>query len=337
MECFITKCNKAMGKKGDYNMINYEKSITREEALSILLTPDDMLSELLLEVSKIRKKYKGNKVGVHLLTNARSGDCTQNCAYCAQSHQSKANIEKYRFISQEKLLENGKAVEENHLSRHCIGLSGIRFTDDEIIRFAESVKALKEKTETPICCSIGFLTPDQAMMLKNAGVDRINHNLNTSRKHYPNICTTHTYEERVENIKMLKNMGFEICCGGIIGLGEEEKDVVDMLFEISALSPNAVPINFLIPIEGTSLENTDISGLTPEYCLKVLCLARILNPKADIRCAAGREVYLKGREREMFCAADSIFASGYLTAQGQEIGDTIKMIEDAGYTYYIES
>ena len=174
-------------------------------------------------------------------------------------------------------------------------------------------------------------------MLKEAGLDRINHNLNSSRSYYPNICTTHTYEQRVENIHMLQRLGFEICSGGIIGMGESREDVVDMLLDLREINPEALPINFLIPIPGTPLEGTDTSALTPAYCLKVLCLARLMVPKADIRCAAGREIYFKGREKELLTVVNSIFASGYLTADGQGISDTLQMITDAGFTYKIES
>ncbi|OPX42658.1 biotin synthase [Ruminiclostridium hungatei] len=311
--------------------------LSKEEALSILNLPDADLPELLDIVFAVRKKHKGNMVGIQLLTNARSGDCSQNCAYCAQSNNSKSSIEKYKLISYGKLLADNYIVREKRLSRHCIGLSGIRFTDSEINEFANRVRELKNGTNTQICCSIGFLTSGQAKKLKEAGVNRINHNLNTSRNYYPNICTTHTYQGRIDNIKMLQGMGFEICCGGIIGLGEKKIDVVDMLFEIREINPQSVPINFLIPIKGTALGNTDTSLLSAEYCLKVLCLARLLTPKSDIRCAAGREVYLKGKEKEMFCAVDSIFASGYLTADGQDIEDTIKIIIEAGFQYYIEA
>ena len=190
---------------------------------------------------------------------------------------------------------------------------------------------------THLCCSIGFLTEKQALMLKEAGLDRINHNLNSSRSYYHNICTTHTYEQRVNNIHMLQRLGFEICSGGIIGMGESKEDIVDMLLDLREIQPEALPINFLLPIPGTPLENADTSVLTPSYCMKVLCLARLMVPQSDIRCAAGREVYFKGREKELLSIVDSIFASGYLTADGQGISDTIKTITDAGFTYEIES
>ncbi len=310
--------------------------LSKEDALSLLNLPDEELPELLEAVYSIRKKYKGNTVSIQLLTNARSGNCSQNCAYCAQSQESKAHIDKYRLVAYEKLLKDGYTVTDKNLARHCIGLSGIRFQNSEINEFADEIRKLKKETQSPICCSIGFLTPEQAKILKEAGVERINHNLNTSSRFYPNICTTHTYEERISNIKMLQSMGFEICCGGIAGLGEEKQDIVDMLFDIQAIHPQAVPINFLIPIEGTALEKMDTSYLSAEYCLKVLCLARLLNPSSDIRCAAGREVYLKGKEKWMFYAVDSIFASGYLTADGQAIEDTIQLITDAGFEYFVE-
>lgn len=310
--------------------------ITREEALDILNLPDEELDTLISYAEKLRRKYKGNKVGIHLLTNARSGNCSQDCAYCAQSCRSSADIDKYRWVSDEKLYKDNDFVNEHHFARHCIGLSGMKFNDSEIEELAGKIRRMKQ-TGTHLCCSIGFLTEKQAIMLKEAGLDRINHNLNSSRSFYKNICSTHTYDQRVDNIHMLQKLGFEICSGGIIGLGESKEDVVDMLFELKEINPEAVPINFLLPIKETPLENKDTSGLTTQYGLKVLSLARLLIPRSDIRCAAGREVYFKGEEKRLLSIVNSIFASGYLTENGQGVKDTIKTIEDAGFTYDIES
>lgn len=317
---------------------NWDESrpLTREEAVEILNLPEEEMPKLLDCAYALRTKYKGKKVSVQLLTNVRSGNCSQNCAYCAQSRDSEAPIEKYRRVSDEKLYGDNDLVDEKHLARHCIGLSGIGFSDEEIEDLADRIREMKKK-ETQICCSIGFLTEKQAKMLKEAGLDRINHNLNSSRSFYPEICTTHTYEQRVNNIHMLQRLGFEICSGGIIGMGESKEDIVDMLLDLREIQPEALPINFLLPIPGTPLENADTSVLTPAYCMKVLCLARLMAPQSDIRCAAGREVYFKGREKELLSIVDSIFASGYLTADGQGISDTIKTITDAGFTYEIES
>lgn len=315
---------------------NENPVITRQEAIGILNTPDDQLDELIARAEKLRRKYKGNHVSIHILTNARSGNCSQDCAYCAQSCRSNAEIEKYKWVSDEKLYQDNDFVNENHLSRHCIGLSGMKFTDREIEELAARIRIMKEKG-THLCCSIGFLTEKQARMLKEAGLDRINHNLNSSRSYYDKICTTHTFDQRVKNIHMLQRLGFEICSGGIIGMGESKEDVADMLLELREIHPEALPINFLLPIPGTPLEHADTSVLTTAYCMKVLCLARLLVPDSDIRCAAGREVYFKGEEKKLLSVVDSIFASGYLTAGGQGIEDTIKVITDAGFTYEIES
>ena len=313
-----------------------DPQLSREDALAILNTPDESLEELVSLAETFRRKYKGNHVSIHILTNARSGNCSQDCAYCAQSCRSKADIDKYKWVADEKLYEDNDFVKEHHLSRHCIGLSGMKFTDAEIEVLAEKIRKMKADG-THLCCSIGFLTEHQAKVLKDAGLDRINHNLNSSRNYYPNICSTHTFDQRVANIRMLQGLGYEICSGGIIGMGESREDVVDMLMELREIQPEALPINFLLPIPGTPLEHADMSVLSTAYCLKVLCLARLLVPKADIRCAAGREVYFKGEEKNLLRVVDSIFASGYLTAGGQGIRDTIQAIEAAGFTYEIES
>ena len=313
-----------------------DPQLSREDALAVLNTPDESLEELVSFAETYRRKYKGNHVSIHILTNARSGNCSQDCAYCAQSCRSKADINKYKWVEDEKLYEDNDFVKEHHLSRHCIGLSGMKFTDEEIEILAEKIRKMKADG-THLCCSIGFLTEHQAKVLKDAGLDRINHNLNSSRNYYPNICSTHTFDQRVANIRMLQGLGYEICSGGIIGMGESKEDVVDMLLELREFQPEALPINFLLPIPGTPLEHADMSVLSTAYCMKVLCLTRLLVPKADIRCAAGREVYFKGEEKMLLRVVDSIFASGYLTAGGQGIKDTIQTIEDAGFTYEIES
>lgn len=306
------------------------------DAIDILNTPDNELDELISFCEGLRRKYKGDRVGIHLLTNVRSGNCSQDCAYCAQSCRSAAKIEKYRWIDDEKLFSDNDFVNENHLARHCIGLSGMKFNDDDILLLADKIKRMKA-TGTHLCCSIGFLTEKQAVILREAGLDRINHNLNTGRNYYSKICSTHTFEQRVENIRMLQRLGFEICSGGIIGMGESIEDTADMLMTLREINPQAVPINFLLPIKGTPLEKADTSGLTTEYCLRVLCLARMLLPKSDIRCAAGREIYFKGEEKRLLSVVNSIFASGYLTEDGQGMEETIKAITDAGFTYEIES
>ena len=310
------------------------KKLTRDEYNFILNYED--LEELINKTYEVRKKYKDNIVTVQILTNGKSGNCSEDCKYCAQSCLSKADIEKYSLVDFEKLLNDAKIGRDKQVARHCIGFSGIKCTDAQIDKICDYFIRLKKEIKTDICCSIGFLTEQQAIKLKNAGVNRINHNLNTGRNNYKNICTTHTYEERINNIKMLKRLGFELCCGGIIGLGETKEDIMDMMEDISFIQPESVPINFLIPIKGTPFGDNQIQKLTPEWCLKVLCLARLNTPKADIRCAAGREIYFNGKQNLLFKIVNSIFASGYLTADGQNIDDTKKLIESYGFKYSME-
>lgn len=223
-------------------------SLSRDEAIAILDTPDEELEALIDRASSLRYKYKGNRVSIHILTNARSGNCSQDCAYCAQSCRSTADIDKYKWVDEDKLYQDNDFVNDYHLSRHCIGLSGMKFTDKEIEELARRIRKMKEQG-THLCCSIGFLTEHQAKVLKEAGLDRINHNLNSSRSFYHNICSTHTFDQRVRNIHMLQGLGFEICSGGIIGMGESKEDVVDMLLELREIQPEALPINFLLPIK----------------------------------------------------------------------------------------
>ena len=180
----------------------------------------------------------------------------------AQSCRSTADIDKYKWVDEDKLYQDNDFVNDYHLSRHCIGLSGMKFTDKEIEELARRIRKMKEHG-THLCCSIGFLTEKQAKMLKEAGLDRIKHNLNSSRSYYHNICSTHTFEQRVQNIHMLQGLGFEICSGGIIGMGESKEDVVDMLLELREIQPEALPINFLLPIKGTPLGDACLLYTSP--------------------------------------------------------------------------
>lgn len=315
---------------------SFKKEIlTNQECLDILDFPDDEILSLLDTAFKIRKHFVGDKVHVQMLMNAKSGLCSEDCHYCSQSCVSKAQIEKHPLKAIEKIVEGARTAKKNNAIRYCMALSSIKYSDQTIGALAEAIKQVKEKVGINICCSLGFLTKTQAKKLKEAGLDRINHNLNTSQEHYSNICTTHKYEERIANIELCKAQGLEICSGGIVGLGENKKDIIDMLFALKKIDPASIPLNFLVPIKGTPFENKG-KELNPHYCLKVLCLARFLHPDKDIRVAGGREYRLRTLQPLALYPANSIFVSGYLTTDGQPIDEGIQMIKDMGFSLEIE-
>ncbi|MFQ5842708.1 MAG: biotin synthase BioB, partial [Thermodesulfobacteriota bacterium] len=207
--------------------------------------------------------------------------------------------------------------------------SGRGPTQREREGMAEVVREIKSNVPINICCSLGIMNEAKARILKEAGVERINHNLNTSQRHHPNICTTHTYKDRVETVKNVKSAGLSSCCGGIIGMGETEDDIMDMALALRDLDVDSIPINFLHPIPGTPLEGTN--HLTPQQCLKTLCLFRFINPSKEIRVAGGRELNLRSLQPMGLYPANSIFVNGYLTTSGQKATDAHRMIEDLGF------
>lgn len=304
--------------------------LTRDEAISVLSIEQDDMLVLLQAAYEVRRKFVGKSVQVQMLMNAKSGHCTENCHYCSQSCVSKAAIEKYPLKDVDELINGAKCAKEKNAVRYCMAMSGVKYSDELIRKLADSIRQIKATVDIQLCCSLGFLTEKQAVMLKEAGLNRVNHNLNTSRAHYKNICQTHTYDQRLSNLMLCKSIGLELCCGGLIGVGETKEDIVDLLFALKELQPDSIPINFLIPIKGTPFENEG-NYLTPFYCLKTLCLARFLIPKADIRAAGGREFRLRSLMPLVLYPANSIFVSGYLTTSGQVTDEGLQMISDMGF------
>ena len=201
-------------------------------------------------------------------------------------------IERYPLISSDALLREARKARQIKATRFCISTSGVRPTEHEIDRLCDDISQIKEETGLPLCATLGLISAGQAKRLKSAGLDRINHNLNTSRRYYPEICSTHTFQDRLDTISRCQAEGLEICSGGIVGQGETDDDIIDMLLTLRQIGPQAIPINFLIPIEGTPFGRLDVR-LNPRTCLKVLCLTRFLNPKSEVRAAGGWEHHLK--------------------------------------------
>ena len=311
-----------------------DEALTRDECLAVLGTPDAQLLELLDAAFKVRARYFGRKVRLQMLLNAKSGACQEDCHYCSQSAVSTAAIERYGLLPPEQMLEGARRAAAAKAQRYCIVISGRSPLDREIAEIAYAVRAIKQEVPIQVCCSLGLLNEEQARRLKSAGVDRINHNLNTSEAYHPVICTTHTFQDRLTTIGHARAAGLEICSGGIIGMGESDDDVIQLAMALREVKPDSIPLNTLHPVSGTPLEHCQ--HLTPQRCLKVLCLFRFLHPRTEIRIAGGREFNLRTLQPLALYAADSLFVGGYLTTPGQPARDVWNLISDLGFELEVE-
>jgi len=303
--------------------------LTVEEGLSVLRSDDSELLDLLAAAYRIRRKYFSNTVQLYFLINAKSGICPEDCGYCSQSKVSKADIPTYNLVDRKTLLDGAKQAAERGARTYCMVISARRPSKQELATVEAVVPEIKAKYDLKICGSLGMLTPELAARLKACGVDRINHNLNTSPEYYPEICSTHTYQQRIDTIRVAREAGLEVCSGGIVGMGERDLDQVNMALELREVGADSIPINFFLPIKGTPLE--DVKTLNPRYCLKVLAMCRFANPDCEIRIAAGREVHLGSLQAMGFYAANSIFIGNYLTTKGQSAEADYQMIEELGF------
>ena len=295
----------------------------------VLASPDDDLLDLLAAAYRVRRVTFGRAVQLYQLQNAKSGLCPEDCNYCSQSKVSDAEIPKYRWLDEQTLLDGARQAQANQARTYCIVASGRGPSDREVEHVTKAVRRIKDELGMHVCACLGLLRADQAEKLAAAGVDRINHNLNTSREHYAEICTTHTYDDRLETLRAVRESGMEICSGLIVGMGETHDDILKTLFELAELDADSVPINFLNAIDGTPLEAT--SELTPRDCLRALCAARLALPRAELRVAGGREVNLRSMQAMALYPANSIFVSDYLTTEGQLPDEDYRMIADLGF------
>ena len=260
-----------------------DEALTRAECRDVLSTPDEDLLALLHAAFVVRAQYFGKTVRLQMLQNAKSGACQEDCHYCSQSAVSTASIERYNLLPQNQMIEGARRAAASKAQRYCIVISGRSPLDREIDEIAGAVRAIKQDLPIQICCSLGLMNETQAKRLKAAGVDRVNHNLNTSEAFHGSICTTHTFQDRLATIRNARAAGLEICSGGIVGMGEADDDLIDLAMALREVRPDSIPVNTLHPVAGTPLESCD--HLTPQRCLKVLCLFRFLHPRTEIRLA----------------------------------------------------
>lgn len=305
------------------------ETLSADEAAEVLAAPDEELLDLMHAAYRVRRRHFGRQVQLYMLMNAKSGLCPEDCSYCSQSKVSEAEIPRYNLLNRAELLAGAQAAYERQATTYCIVISARGPNEREMAAVEQIVPEIKERFRLKVCACLGLLTQEQADRLKACGVDRVNHNLNTGEEFYREICTTHTYQDRVGTLEAVRNAGLELCSGGIVGMGEQPQDVVAMAIALRDLGVHSIPVNFLNPIEGTPLAGQ--SELTPTYCLKVLAMFRLVNPDREIRIAGGRELHLGSLQALGLYAANSIFVGDYLTTKGQLPEADYAMIRDLGF------
>ncbi len=303
---------------------------TTEESLAVLRAPDTEMPAIVAAAHVLRRRYFGNTVKVNFLVNIKSGICPEDCHYCSQSKLSKAAIDKYNLLSGAEILASAVRGHEFGARRVCMVASGRGPSDADVAHIATAVREVRNALpDAEICACLGLLSPQQAGELKAAGVFAYNHNLNTSEGFYSEICGTHTYADRVETVNVVKDAGLSPCCGALFGMGESDEDIVEVAQALRAIGSDSIPVNFLIPIPGTPMAGH--WSLTPQRCLKILSLMRLINPRSELRIAGGREHHLRSLQPMGLLVANSIFIGDYLTTKGQRPEDDIAMIRDLGF------
>ena len=300
-----------------------------KQALGILESSDDDLLAVLHAAFAIRRHYFGHGVSIHVIRNAKSGLCSENCSFCSQSAVSESEIPKYPMQSVEQILEGAREAHRLTAIRYCIVTSGRTPSEKDLAAICEAARLIKREVPVQICASLGLLSEKQAKRLKSAGVDRYNHNLESSERFYSSFCTTHDFSDRVATAKTAKAAGLELCSGGLIGMGENLQDRVDLAFALRELDADSIPVNFLDPRPGTPLEG--LPRLTPADCLRTLAMFRFVNPDREIRIAGGREACIGSMQVLSLYAANSMFTVGYLTTSGQGYQADMDMIRHAGF------
>ncbi|MFC6880960.1 biotin synthase BioB [Actinomadura yumaensis] len=308
---------------------------TREEALAVLAGEDELL-EVVAAGARVRRRFFGRRVKLNTIINMKSGLCPEDCSYCSQRLGSTAEILKYSWITPEDAARTaGRAVDAG-VKRVCLVASGRGPGDRDVRRIEDTIAAIREdaaengRPEAEICVCLGLLQEGQAERLREAGAHAYSHNLNTSEERYSEICTTHTFADRVDTLQRAAASGLSPCSGAIFGMGESDGDIVDLAFALRELDPDSVPVNFLIPFEGTPLG--DRWELTPDRCLRILALFRFCFPDVEVRLAGGREIHLRSLQPLALHLANSVFLGDYLTSEGRPGADDRQMIADAGFT-----
>ena len=302
------------------------KRLKREDDLSFFINCD--LDALLEGADKIREYFCGDKVDLCTIINGRSGRCGEDCKYCAQSAHNHTNCEVYDFLPKEKILAEALANEKEGVDRFAIVTAGRSLSGEDFEKAIDAYETMHRECKLDLCASLGFLTKEQFHRLHEAGVTSYHDNIETSRRNFPNICTTHTYDEKIATIKMAQEEGFCVCSGGIIGMGETWEDRLDMAVSLAELGIMSIPINTLMPIPGTPLEN--LKQLSEEDILRTIAFFRYINPEANVRLAAGRALVTNDCEAAFSGGASATITGNMLTTSGSTIESDKKLLRGLG-------
>lgn len=310
-------------------LLDRGRAISFKQALAVLEVPDSELPALVALAHRVRLAFCGPEVELESIISAQTGGCPEDCAFCSQSRRFTTPVRPEPFIEVKELVEAARRTKEVGATEFCIVLA-IRGPDDRIMqRVLAAVAALHRETDLRVACSLGILTRGQAEALAEAGVHRYNHNLETARSHFPAICTTHTWEERYETCLVVKETGMQLCSGGIIGMGETPRQRVELAFELKALEPYEIPINFLNPRPGTPLGGRKL--VSPREAIRMIALFRLVFPAGVLRYAGGREVTLRELQPlGLYAGINALIVGNYLTTLGRAPEQDLKMLEDLG-------
>ncbi|MGP1383360.1 MAG: biotin synthase BioB [Thainema sp.] len=303
--------------------------LLRSQALSILEDDSIDLLRLVAAAGDVRMAHFGRQVMLHRINNIQNGLCPEDCGYCGQSKISDAPVKKYPLKTEDEIVQEAHEAKAQGVYRYCMVSSGRGPTAERTQQLAHTIRRIRDEVGIRTCLSVGLIDPEQAQILKEAGLDRLNHNLNTSERYTPDIVTTHTFQDRVNTLEAARQAGLDICSGMIVGMGETNNDILDVAYRLRELKTPSIPINFLVPIPGNPIY--DFNQLTPERCLRILCLFRFINPTAEIRIGGGREGHLRGLQSLALYPANSLFVEGYLVSRGDMVKQVYELVRDAGF------
>jgi biotin synthase len=305
-------------------------SVSMKEILPLLEAKGPDVMDLVAVANRVRVEFNGNEIDLCSLLNAKSGKCSEDCAFCAQSAHYQTDAPTYPLMNADQMVKEAKEAQKRRTGRFCLISSGRQLNDKEFEVILSGLNRIRKETTLDLDCSLGTLSEERAEALKRVGVTRYNHNLETAESHFSKICTTHSFQDRVQTIEVLKDQGFSICCGGIIGLGESPQQRLELAFSVKQLGIECIPFNILNPRPGTPLEHSE--AIPPIEIIKTISLFRLVLPKGTIKIAGGREANLRDLQSlALLAGANGLIVGNYLTTPGRNAEDDLTMIKDVGF------